>query len=34
MGERSGAPSRFSPASIVIFETSGCGSITAARCLS
>jgi hypothetical protein len=32
MGERSGAPSGFSPASIVIFETSGCDSITAARC--
>ena len=28
------APSGFSPASIVIFQTSGCGSITAARCLS
>ena len=34
MGERSSFPSGFSPVSIVIFETSGCGSITAARCLS
>ena len=34
MGLRPSAPSGFSPVSIVIFETSGCGSITAARCLS
>ena len=33
MGARSSAPSDC-PVSIVIFETSGCGSITAARCLS